>query len=119
MIGVETVDTHTDLAASLEDILEGTVERVGSGRVEEGPVTTKVVAGDGPVGEATVDLMIEAEKTDKVIKTRNRVEGKGMKRDAQKRKVEHRTMLTVPRELKLQRGPIHHSFSTKHARATE
>jgi hypothetical protein len=86
MIGVETVDTRTDLAASLEGILEGPVERVGSGRVEEGPATAKVVAGDGPVGEATVDLMIdmtEAAKTDKVIKTRNRVEGKGMKWDAQ------------------------------------
>jgi hypothetical protein len=86
MIGVETVDTRTDLAASLEGILEGPVERVGSGRVEEGPAMAKVVAGDGPVGEATVDLMIdmtEAAKTDKVIKTRNRVEGKGMKWDAQ------------------------------------
>jgi hypothetical protein len=35
------------------------------------------------VGEATVDLMIEAAKTDKVIKTRNQVKGQGMKRDAQ------------------------------------
>jgi hypothetical protein len=43
----------------------------------------KVVAGDGPVGEATVDLMIEAARTDKVIKTRNRVEGTGMKWNAQ------------------------------------
>jgi hypothetical protein len=82
-IGVETVDTRTDLAASLQGILEGLVERVGSGRVEEGPATAKVVAGDGPVGEATVDLMIEAAKTNKVIKTRNRVEGKAMKRNAQ------------------------------------
>jgi hypothetical protein len=75
-IGVETVDTRTDLAISLEGILKGPVERVGSGRVEEGPATATVVAGDGPVGEATVDLMIEAAKTDKVIKTRNRVKGK-------------------------------------------
>jgi hypothetical protein len=82
-IGVETVDTRTDLAASLKGILKGPVERVGSGRVEEGPATAKVAARDGPVGEATVDLMIEAAKTDKVIKTRNQVEGKGMKRDAQ------------------------------------
>jgi hypothetical protein len=82
-IGVETVDTCPDLAASLKGILEGPVERVGSGRVEEGPATAKVVAGDGPVREATVDLMIEGAKTDKVIKTRNRVEEKGMKRDAQ------------------------------------
>jgi hypothetical protein len=82
-IGVETVDTRTDLAASLEGILKGPVERVDSGRVEEGPATAKVVARDGPVGEATVDLMIEAARTDKVIKTRNRVEGKGMKLDAQ------------------------------------
>jgi hypothetical protein len=36
-IGVETVYARTDLAASLEGILEGPVERVGSGRVEEGP----------------------------------------------------------------------------------
>jgi hypothetical protein len=63
--------------------------------------------------------MIEAAKTDKVIKTRNRVEGKGMKRDAQKQQARHRTMLTVPRELKRQREPIHHSFPTKHARANE
>jgi hypothetical protein len=35
------------------------------------------------VGEATVDLMIEAARTDKVIKTRNLGEGKGMKRNAQ------------------------------------
>jgi hypothetical protein len=76
MIRVETVDTCTDLAASFEGIVDGPVERVGSGRVEEGPATAKVVAGDGPVGEATVDLMIEAAKTDKVIKTRNRVKGK-------------------------------------------
>jgi hypothetical protein len=82
-IGVETVDMRTDLAASLEGILKGPVERVGSGRVEEGPATAKVVAGNGPMGEATVDLMIEAARTDKVIKTRNRVEGKGMKRNAQ------------------------------------
>jgi hypothetical protein len=82
-IGVETVDTCTDLAASLEGILEGPVERVGSGGVEEGPATAKVVAGDGPVGEATVDLMIEAARTGKVIKTRKQVEGKGMKRNAQ------------------------------------
>jgi hypothetical protein len=82
-IGVETVDTRTDLTASLEGILKGPVERVGSGRVEEGPAKAKVVAGDGPVGEATVDLMIEAAKTNKVIKTRNRVERKGMKQDAQ------------------------------------
>jgi hypothetical protein len=82
-VGFETVDTRTDLSASLEGILEGPVERVGSGRVGEGPATVKVVAGDGPVGEATVDLMIEAAKTDKVIKTRNRVEGQGMKQDAQ------------------------------------
>jgi hypothetical protein len=58
-------------------------ERVGSSRVEEGPATAKVVARDGPVGEATVDLMIEGAKTDKVIKTRKRAKGKGMKRDAQ------------------------------------
>jgi hypothetical protein len=51
-IGVETADTHTGCAASLEGILEGPVERVGSGRVEEGPATAKVVTGDGPVGEA-------------------------------------------------------------------
>jgi hypothetical protein len=38
MIRVETVDTRTNLAASLEGILEGPVEIVGSGRVEEGPV---------------------------------------------------------------------------------
>jgi hypothetical protein len=82
-IGVVTVDTRTYLATSLEGILEGPVERVGSGRVEEGPATAKVVARDGPVGEAMVDLMIEAAKTDKVIKTRDRVKGKGMKRDAQ------------------------------------
>jgi hypothetical protein len=82
-IGVATVDTHTDLAASLEGILEGPVERVRSARVEEGPAMAKVVARDGPVGEALVDLMIEPARTEKVIKTRNRVEGKGMKRNAQ------------------------------------
>ncbi len=43
-IGIEPVDTRTDLAASLEGILEGPIERVGSGRVEEGPATAKVVA---------------------------------------------------------------------------
>jgi hypothetical protein len=83
MIGVVTVDTRTDIAASLESILKGPVERVGSGRVEKGPATAKVVAGDGPVGEATVDLMIEVANTNKVIKTRNQVKKKGMKRDAQ------------------------------------
>jgi hypothetical protein len=82
-IGVVTVDTHTDFAASLKSILKGPVERVGNGRVEEGPATAKLVAGDCPVGEATVDLMIEVARTDKVMKTRNRVEGKGMKQDAQ------------------------------------
>ncbi len=55
----------------------------GSGRVEEGEATGKGVDGDGAVGEATVDLMMEAAKTDKVIKTRNQVKGQGMKRDAQ------------------------------------
>jgi hypothetical protein len=80
-IGVATVDTHTDLAASLEGILEGPVERVRSAK--EGPAMAKVVARDGPVGEALVDLMIEPARTEKVIKTRNRVEGKGMKRNAQ------------------------------------
>jgi hypothetical protein len=79
-IGVETVDTHADLAASLEGILEGIlegpVERVGSGRVEEGPATAKVDAGDSPVGEATVDLMIEVARTDE-NKSRRAIESKG------------------------------------------
>jgi hypothetical protein len=38
-IGVESVDMRTDLAASLEGILKEPVERVGSGRVEEGLAT--------------------------------------------------------------------------------
>jgi hypothetical protein len=58
-IGVETVDTRTDLAPSLQGILEGPVERVGSGRVEEGPATAKVVAGDGPVGVGSMCHTIE------------------------------------------------------------
>jgi hypothetical protein len=74
-IGIEPVDTRTDLAASLEGILKEPVDKVGSGRVEEGPAMAKVVAGDGPVGEATVNPMIEAAKTDKVIKTRNNADG--------------------------------------------